>query len=234
MEKKIKLKGYFRESHNPYYSIVAALPLLVAYEILLALTRNPHWQVRNAADVWLREILIMFDLTSQQATFAMITILFILIPIVQTKYSPLKWRYFGFLLAESIVYSLFFGMIIHLILRTIFLANPMSGGPLQNVALSLGAGLFEEFVFRVILLNALFWGLRPLLKNVIVTALVAILTASFLFSLSHYVGALSDPFDLYSFMFRWIAGLMFTVIYFLRGFAVAAYTHAFYDIWIFL
>ena len=234
METPRKPMGYFQESHNPYYSIVAALPLLVAYEILLALSHNPHWQVRNAADVWLREILILFDLSSRQATFAMITILLVLIPFVRARYAPLKWKYFFFLMAESIVYSLFFGILIHTVLQAIFLANPMSGGLLQNIALSLGAGLFEEFVFRVILLNALFWGLKPILRNGIFRATVAILMASFLFSLSHYVGALSDDFTLYSFMFRWIAGLMFTVIYFLRGFALAAYTHAFYDIWIFL
>lgn len=234
METTQKPRGYFQESHNPYYSIVAALPLLVAYEILLALSRNPRWQVRNAADIWLREILVLFDLTSQQATFAMITILLVMIPFVRGKYAPLKWKYFVLLLAESIAYSLVFGVIIHALLQPVFFASPMSGGLLQNIALSLGAGLFEEFVFRVILLNILFWGLKPLLPNFVVRATVAILSASFLFSLSHYVGALSDDFALYSFMFRWIAGLIFTVIYFMRGFAVAAYTHAFYDIWVFL
>ncbi len=235
MKTKRALQNYFQESHNPYYSIVAALPLLIAYEILLMMTRNPYWQVRNAADVWLREILFMFDLTSRQATFAMITILFVLIPFVHPKYGPLKWRYFGFIFIESTIYSLLFGAVIHSILHAIFLASPMMQDSfLQNVALSLGAGLFEEFFFRVLLLNVLFWGLKLFLKNTTISGLISIFLAAFLFSLSHYIGPLSDPFDLYSFLFRMTAGLIFTVIYFLRGFAVAAYTHALYDIWIFL
>ena len=229
-----QFQSYLRESHNPYYSIVATLPLLIAYELLLAITSHPHWQVRNAADVWLRKILATFDLSSQQATIAMILILLVLIPVVRRKYAPLKRSYFAYMFLETIVYSLCLGLVINLILRTLFLATPMSGGFLQNIALSLGAGLFEEFAFRVILLNALFFGLKPILKNVLLSASIAIFMASFLFSLSHYVGNLSDPFDFYSFIFRWMAGLLFTVIYFLRGFAVAAYTHAFYDIWVVL
>ncbi|MBF0287627.1 MAG: CPBP family intramembrane metalloprotease [SAR324 cluster bacterium] len=228
------MQSYFQESHNAYYSIVAALPLLISYEILLMITRNPYWQVRNAADVWLREVLFLFDLTSQQATFAMIAILFILIPFVHPKYSPLKWRYFGYIILESTIYSLFFGAIIHSILHAVFLASPVQDTFLQNVALSLGAGLYEEFFFRVLLLNVLFWGLKFFLKNTTITGLISIFLAAFLFSLSHYVGALSDHFDFYSFLFRMTAGLVFTVIYFLRGFAVAAYTHALYDIWVFL
>ena len=234
MDESKKFQGYFRESNNPYYSVVATLPLLIAYEILLAITRHPRWQIRNAADIWLREILTTFSLSSQQATIAMILILVVLIPFVHRKYAPLKKRYFAYMFAESIVYSLCLGTVINLILRPFFLAVPMSGGFLQNVALSLGAGLFEEFVFRVILLNALFFGLKPILKNALLSASIAILMASFLFSLSHYVGSMSDPFDFYSFSFRWVAGLLFTIVYFLRGFAVAAYTHALYDIWIFL
>ena len=107
-----------------------------------------------------------------------------------------------------------------------------TSGALQNFALSLGAGLFEEIIFRVILLNLLFLFLKPLLKNKVTTAVISVLAASFLFSLSHYVGSMADSWELYSFMFRWIAGLLFTVLYFMRGFAITAYTHALYDIWV--
>ncbi len=233
MATKIIPHGYFQESHNPYYSIVAALPLLIVYEVLLAISQSGYWQIRNAADVWLRNLLVMFDLTSQQAFFVMITILMAMIPFAHAKYGQLKWRYLGLIFIESVIYSIFFGALIRLILSPIFMAAPMSGGFLQNVALSLGAGLFEEFLFRVILLNVLFFGLKPLLKSALLSALVAIVAASFIFSMSHYIGPLADPLALYTFLFRWIAGLIFTGIYFFRGFAVAAYTHALYDIWVF-
>ena len=105
---------------------------------------------------------------------------------------------------------------------------------MQNIALSLGAGLFEEFFFRVLLLNVLFWGLKFILRTTLLTGLVAILTASLLFSLSHYTGNMADTFQWYSFIFRWMAGLLFTLLYFFRGFAITAYTHALYDIQVLL
>ena len=119
------------------------------------------------------------------------------------------------------------------ILRIDGLSSGVPGsGLMQNLALSVGAGLFEEIIFRVLLLNLLFLLLSPLIKKKVVSAVVAVLLASFLFSLSHYVGTMADTWQLYSFMFRWAAGLLFTVLYFIRGFAITAYTHALYDIWV--
>ena len=69
-------------------------------------------------------------------------------------------------------------------------------------------------------------------KGLTATAVVSVLAASFLFSMSHYIGTMADSWQLYSFMFRWAAGLLFTVLYFMRGFAITAYTHALYDIWV--
>ena len=46
------------------------------------------------------------------------------------------------------------------------------------------------------------------------------------------VGALGDPFDPKSFVFRTVCGLVFTAIYQVRGFAPAVWTHALYDIWV--
>jgi membrane protease YdiL (CAAX protease family) len=103
---------------------------------------------------------------------------------------------------------------------------------MQNLALSVGAGLFEEIIFRVILLNLLYLLLSTLLRKKVVAAVVSVLLASFLFSLSHYVGTMADTWQLYSFIFRWGAGLLFTLLYFIRGFAITAYTHALYDIWV--
>ena len=176
-----------------------------------------------------------FDLQAQHLTFVMIGIAFALIPLAKNRSSgvSLKANYFLLMFAEAFVYSLFLGGVLQFILR---LSGLSAGGPgngaLQNFALSLGAGLFEEIIFRVLLLNLLFFLLNPLFKNKVTTAVIAVLAASFLFSMSHYVGSMADSLELYSFMFRWIAGLLFTILYFMRGFAITAYTHALYDIWV--
>jgi hypothetical protein len=53
-----------------------------------------------------------------------------------------------------------------------------------------------------------------------------------LFSGWHYVGELGESFDLMTFVFRGVCGLVFTLIYHFRGFAPAVWTHALYDIWV--
>ena len=176
-----------------------------------------------------------FDLQAQHITFVLIGISLALIPIAKSRARGIKLKanYFALMFAECLAFSLVLGVLLQSILR---LGGLSSGGPgsglMQNLALSVGAGLFEEIIFRVILLNLLFLLLSPLLKKKVVAAVVSVLLASFLFSLSHYVGTMSDTWELYSFMFRWAAGLLFTVLYFVRGFAITAYTHALYDIWV--
>ena len=229
------MSNYWRYSRSTYYSAVAALPLLVIYEILIVLSQSRYWGIRNAADVWIRTFLMAFDLQAQHITFVLIGISLALIPIAKSRARGIKLKanYFALMFAECLAFSLVLGVLLQSILR---LGGLSSGGPgsglMQNLALSVGAGLFEEIIFRVILLNLLFLLLSPLLKKKVVTAVVSVLLASFLFSLSHYVGSMADTWQLYSFMFRWAAGLLFTVLYFVRGFAITAYTHALYDIWV--
>ena len=229
------MSNYWRFSRSTYYSVVAALPLLVGYEILVILTQSRYWGIRNAADMWIRTFLMAFDLRAQHLTFVMIGIAFALIPLAMTRSSgvKLKVHYFLLMFAEAFAYSLVLGVVLQSILRLSGLAAGSPGnGALQNFALSLGAGLFEEIIFRVILLNLLFLLLNFVLKNKVTAAVISVLAASFLFSLSHYIGSMADSWQLYSFMFRWIAGMLFTVLYFMRGFAITAYTHALYDIWV--
>ena len=229
------MSNYWRYSRSAYYSAVAALPLLVIYEVLIVLSQSRYWSIRNAADVWIRTFLMAFDLQAQHITFVLIGISLALIPIAKSRARgiKLKTNYFALMFAECLAFSLVLGVVLQSILR---LGGLSSGGPgsglMQNLALSVGAGLFEEIIFRVILLNLLFLLLSPLLRKKVVAAAVSVLLASFLFSLSHYVGTMADTWQLYSFMFRWVAGLLFTVLYFVRGFAITAYTHALYDIWV--
>jgi len=227
--------NYWLFSRSAYYSVVAALPLLVAYEILVFLTQSRYWVLRNAADMWIRTFLMAFEIQAQHLPFVMIGILFVLIPIAKTHSTGvrLKAKFFVMMFGEAFAYSLVFGGLLQSILKLSGLSSVGPGnGPLQNFALSLGAGLFEEIIFRLILLNLLFFLIKPFLRNKVTTAVVTVLVASFLFSMSHYIGSMADSWQVYSFMFRWVAGLLFTVLYFMRGFAITAYTHALYDIWV--
>jgi membrane protease YdiL (CAAX protease family) len=96
--------------------------------------------------------------------------------------------------------------------------------------LSLGAGLYEELFFRVLLVSALAAGARVLLgdKSRMVGALAAVVGAV-VFAAFHYVGPYGDPFQVRSFAFRTISGVAFSALYLVRGFGITAWTHALYD-----
>jgi membrane protease YdiL (CAAX protease family) len=92
-----------------------------------------------------------------------------------------------------------------------------------------GAGLYEEVLFRLLLLPAIGWVFARCGMAETRAALAGLVISSLLFSAAHYVGPLGDVFDPYSFTFRTIAGLFFAGLFLGRGFGIAAGTHAVYD-----
>jgi peptidoglycan/LPS O-acetylase OafA/YrhL len=58
----------------------------------------------------------------------------------------------------------------------------------------------------------------------------AVVLSAFLFSMVHYIGSMGDPFTISSFTYRFLFGLMLNAIYVWRGFGIAAWTHALYDL----
>ena len=96
---------------------------------------------------------------------------------------------------------------------------------------SVGAGIYEELVFRLVALTLLNLVLIDLLKmNKFRGGLLIVLIPAFLFSLYHYLG--SDTFTWQSFIFRTMAGIYFGVLFVFRGFGITAGAHAAYDIMI--
>ena len=57
-----------------------------------------------------------------------------------------------------------------------------------------------------------------------------IVLTSVLFSAAHYIGPAGDKFGWTTFLFRFLAGAYFAVLFRCRGFGIAAGTHAFYDV----
>ena len=104
-----------------------------------------------------------------------------------------------------------------------------------KIGLSLGAGVYEEVVFRVILVSgmaAIGRAAYPKHKTKIYIAVAVV--GAFIFSLVHYLGKMGDDFTFTSFTFRMIAGLLLNALYITRGFGITAWTHAWYDIMVLL
>jgi hypothetical protein len=111
-------------------------------------------------------------------------------------------------------------------------AGPLDTLPVADrLMLSLGAGLYEELLFRVLLVPVLAWAARATLgTSAAVASALAVLGSALIFSAFHYIGPSGDPFTLASFAFRAIAGVWFSAVFVWRGFGIAAWTHALYDI----
>lgn len=108
---------------------------------------------------------------------------------------------------------------------------------LANLVTGIGAGIYEELVFRLILiclLMLLFQDILRLTHNSSIALSVFISAA--LFSAYHHVDFFSgqpnvtDPFDFTKFAFRTMAGIYFAALYAIRGFGITAGTHASYNV----
>jgi membrane protease YdiL (CAAX protease family) len=115
--------------------------------------------------------------------------------------------------------------------------RPTSRSAMTDIVTGVGAGIYEELVFRLILVCALMVMFQDVIglshQNAIV---LSIMVSAALFSAHHNVifvdGHLvrSAPFDWMEFGFRTIAGVYFAILFAIRGFGVTAGTHASYDI----
>ena len=105
-------------------------------------------------------------------------------------------------------------------------ANHQPAGALW--AVSFGAGVYEELMFRFYgcgllrLIAEKSLGLRGLACTIAVVVI-----SSVLFSLYHYLG---EPFAIYTFVFRTLAGAYFAAVFLHRGLGVTAGAHAIYDL----
>jgi hypothetical protein len=234
--------SYWRATRAPRYSLLFAFPLLAVYE-LLAFTLSGHAMagVRNGADVLLKSLFVQFGGRDGLIAFGALLIGTGAVLVWRDlKRGSIRPRYFLFMAAESVAYALMFGMVVGLLtgilLGGVILAAGVGapGGDLSLAAqlvISLGAGIYEELLFRVLLVGALAWlgrvvfGWRPAWSGVFAAVLGAVIFSAF-----HYIGPYGDRFEVPSFTFRTLAGLGFSTLYLTRGLGITAWTHALYDV----
>jgi hypothetical protein len=110
--------------------------------------------------------------------------------------------------------------------------GPIATAPTATkVMLALGAGVYEELLFRVLLVSAIaFLAQRVFRWRPVVATVLAVVLSALIFAAFHYIGPYGDPLRVDSFVFRFIGGLAFSVLYVTRGFGVTAWTHSLYDL----
>jgi Type II CAAX prenyl endopeptidase Rce1-like len=236
-------RAYWEESRSHRYSLTFALPLLLLYELLEAVApvRMGGGVVRNGADVILTGLFTAAFGLRGPMIFMALVIGGAVVLIWRDRRAgggPVRASYFPLMFAESALLALLFGVVVGV--ATVQLLGPLrslaagaggvQGTALERLTLSLGAGLYEELLFRVVLVALISNGMRLLGFARMTAGVVAVALGALIFSAFHYLGPLGDPLRLDSFVFRAVAGVAFSALYLTRGFGITAWTHALYDV----
>ncbi len=237
------MKRYFADTRTYSYSLLFALPLLLLYEAgAIYIAQADGAGFRNAADVMLRSVLMLGGVTGTLGvTLALIGVAAVLIVLERRRRSvPLRFRPFVWMASESVLYAGLLGIVVGSATRFVVggldihlaIQGFASMSMAEGLVLSIGAGLYEELLFRVVIAGGLFavfrWSGVPIGR----AGAFAVILSALVFSAFHYVGPFGDTIALSSFLFRFFAGVTFSAIFLLRGFGIVAWTHALYDVFI--
>ncbi len=222
---------YYFKSKSLFYSLIITFPLFIFYEIgIFYMFQANIPYSKNGADVLIEEFINMLGLNGYYAASSILFIVFFLILYFQRKNFKtfkISSKYLSLMIMESFLYA----MLLVLLLQNIYLSQGVNMNNLNNFILSIGAGLYEELIFRFFLLFFLSKSFIFIFKmKEFSSLLLSIIASSVLFSLFHYIG--QESFNSYSFTLRFIAGIYLSLIYINRGFGIVALTHAFYDLFV--
>jgi|TARA_B100000949_G_scaffold176876_1_gene157625 membrane protease YdiL (CAAX protease family) len=227
------MNSYWLSTRSPLYSFLFTVPLFLIYEIGIFLTSSDDMFVlRNGADALMRQILATFGITGLYWVGLIFFIGFIIAFILQRKYweeTQIHSDYFLLMMVESVGWS----VLIYFLMTNVYLLlmNPTGSMLVQQVTLAVGAGIYEEFLFRVLLIA----GISVILGFIFQWSdktrnWAAMVIAAGIFSSFHFIGEYGDFFSFNIFMVRFLAGIALGTLYFLRGFGITAWSHAVYDL----
>jgi membrane protease YdiL (CAAX protease family) len=234
--------SYWAATRRPFPSLLLVAPLVITYEwAVIWLGGATPGKLRTGADTWMRNALAALGVDDRW----LLPLLLVVILLGWQVVSYRDWRFSPGILAGMVVESLVWAVMLVGISRLIdagfsYLEQRGTGalaiGPGKHDALVssligyVGAGIYEETLFRLILVPAFYWTLRLLQAPQILAITFAVTGSALLFTLAHHAGSPGEPFTWFAFIFRWMAGVFFAWVFVLRGFGVAVGTHAIYDI----
>jgi membrane protease YdiL (CAAX protease family) len=233
------MRGLRYDPKNLLTSLVLVFPLFLVYQIGVLFTLP----VLNGADFLTVFLFKNLGLTTGAylAYTAAVAVAFAVAVVLLRRKQKFDPRLIIPVFVESAIYALTMGSLIVFVMTKVLHVSPRLAGGIAEQGLgarfvmSLGAGVWEETIFRLGIMT----GLAVLLERVLglgrwVAVALALVVSSFLFSAMHHIPPYGDPLHLGVFLFRVLAGCFFGLVYWFRGFAIVVYTHALYDIYVLL
>jgi hypothetical protein len=232
-ERLSKARAWLRKGHEPLAGLYLTIPVFVLYHVGILFVST-----RNGADLVSGVTLRL--LHSSKPAYVAVTLavavgLIVAVRILR-RTSRLQVSEWLPMLGESLVFAFVVPFAAGWATQKLFaweLGNH-SMDAFEKLVMAAGAGFHEEVLFRVVLFGGLVLLFERVLKlSVTKAALLAALLSALAFSSVHYVGPFADDLTLISFSFRALSGVLLAALYWWRGFAVAVYTHMFYDLMVF-
>ncbi|GAG32728.1 unnamed protein product, partial [marine sediment metagenome] len=229
---------------RPLYALLFLLPLVVIYElgtlwINTDQVANALIQKRVVTFIWLFN-LGRWTGIPRSLVWAFPGFMVIVILLCWHLASRRPWRvrpvWLGWMALESVIFTAPLLLLNTAIGSSTRAAATASGTQsyLAHLVTSIGAGIYEELIFRFILFGLIVMVMENVLKVKHSGAVIlAVFVSAALFAAHHYVGIDSlnlEPFSLDGFIFRTLAGIYFALIFSCRGYGVTAGTHAAYNV----
>ena len=231
-----QITTYWDRSKWPLQSLYFLLPLLVIYEIgaVMLLT-----ETQLTATRLLGQFFALFGVTGVHLPGIAVVGALLGMHLARKKdpWAP-ELKLYPVMWGESLVLAMPL-----FVLMTVLLREPVPATTLTNaevwglwrrdMVIAIGAGVYEELVFRLIAIAAIHTVTKDLLslpEEVCVIASVAI--SSLGFALVHFIGD-HNPFTMIKMLFYTVAGVYFAAIYLTRGFGIVVAAHALYDVLVF-
>ncbi|MBY0522409.1 MAG: CPBP family intramembrane metalloprotease [Gemmataceae bacterium] len=231
-------ESYLAATRHPWPCLLYLLPLLLIYECgVLWIGGGQAELLRNGADAWLRFGLERFGLHQLYWAPALVVALLVIGSVVRWQERPdaVATVWLGMAI-ESVIFAVVLWCISRGLGPLIQALGPAMSYPPQpgtgigQVVTFVGAGIYEEVIFRLLLYSGLVMLLRGVSFPPIPSVIVGAVVSAVLFSTAHHVGPYGEAFDDFVFVFRTLAGVYFALLYEMRGFGIVVGAHGLYDV----
>ena len=214
--------GYFAATRRLSASYIFVAPLFAIYQGALALDGS----VRNGT-AWIFSELLA-PLREYGLVFVNCIVLgLLLVAIARMRKDRARYPFlYGWMFLESLLWTAAMVALARVV-APVTLALPPFTARLVSGA---GAGVYEEVLFRFLLMGGLILVLHRALGGRLSWVVpLAVVTSSLLFSLAHHrIGG--EPWDRGVFWYRAAMGGLLGVIFWARGLGIVVYTHALYNV----
>jgi hypothetical protein len=231
--------SYYHRVHRPLQCLIFITPLLLIYQIGALETRiDPSQAPRPVlAFFYLQRFFGLFGATGNYLPLLAVVFILIFWHIARKDQWEVEPQLYAGMLIESVLWAVpifVIGLAVAGHVGGAFAIPAMQAAAPHapwhaNAILSIGAGIYEELLFRLIAITLLNIMLVDVMELKLPTAIpIMIVISAVLFSLYHYMGA--EEFAWNTFFFRTAAGIYFAGIFIFRGFGIVVGCHAIYDL----